>query len=220
MERSRRQILKSGAAAGSLYLAGAGSVAASSESELAKPNQPDEIMSEVIKEANGKLELGAGRRYWPFEFSHSGSNIRIEYKVRTEGDAEPPDVLVLKKGQFSNYKVQAQSYALKTGPIFDTVTYDPGSFKWESEAVDRSFKIDLPSTPPIPTGLNLENIHPSRFGRRLQSEAGWNESLIDVYAVLNSGLIHSYHGVKGRSRGNRFYPWKSISSTSLSSVGT
>ncbi|WP_369333753.1 ATP-binding protein [Halorubrum sp. SP9] len=37
-------------------------------------------------------------------------------------------------------------------------------------------------------------------------------------AVLNSDLISCYHGVEGRSRGNRFCPWKSISSTSLSSV--
>jgi hypothetical protein len=37
-------------------------------------------------------------------------------------------------------------------------------------------------------------------------------------AVLNSDLINCYHGVEGRSRGNRFCPWKSISSTSLSSV--
>ena len=39
-------------------------------------------------------------------------------------------------------------------------------------------------------------------------------------AVLNSDLIGLYHGVEGRSRGNRFCPWKSISSTSLNSVGT
>jgi hypothetical protein len=39
-------------------------------------------------------------------------------------------------------------------------------------------------------------------------------------ALLNSDLIRSYHGVEGRSRGNRICPWKSISSTSLSSVGT
>ncbi|MFD1572078.1 helix-hairpin-helix domain-containing protein [Halorubrum laminariae] len=48
---------------------------------------------------------------------------------------------------------------------------------------------------------------PSTFRATIQSSA-----------VLNSDLISCYHGVEGRSRGNRFCPWKSISSTSLSSV--
>jgi hypothetical protein len=41
---------------------------------------------------------------------------------------------------------------------------------------------------------------------------------VEFTAVLNSDLISCYHGVEGRSRGNRFCPWKSISSTSLNSV--
>jgi len=45
-------------------------------------------------------------------------------------------------------------------------------------------------------------------------------NIVEINAVLNSDLISLYHGVEGRRRGNRFYPWKSISSTSLSSVGT
>lgn len=185
MKCSRRQLLKSGAVAGSLYLVGATNAAASSESDtnLATPTEPDETLNEVIAETHGELELGPSRRYWPFEFSHYGSNIRIEYEVKTEDDTEPPDVLVLNQRWFSEYEVRAQSYPLKTGPILDTVTYEPGPFKWESKAVDRTVEIDLPSTPPIPTGVNLDNVHPFRVGRRVQSEIGWNESMVDNYGL-------------------------------------
>jgi len=45
-------------------------------------------------------------------------------------------------------------------------------------------------------------------------------SSVILSAALNSDLIDGYHGLEGRSRGNRFWLWKSISSTSLSSVGS
>ncbi|MFC4408173.1 hypothetical protein, partial [Haloarchaeobius iranensis] len=40
-------------------------------------------------------------------------------------------------------------------------------------------------------------------------------SIRDSRAVLNSDLIDGCHGLEGRSRGNRFWLWKLISSTSL-----
>ncbi|MCU4971125.1 hypothetical protein OB955_00030 [Halobacteria archaeon AArc-m2/3/4] len=182
MGYSRRQLLKSGAAAGSLYLLSTTNAAASTKSgnDLATPTEPEETLDEVIAEAHGELELGPDRRYWPFEFSHAGSNIRVEYEVRTDADIDPPDVLVLDDMWFNDYKGQAQSYPLKTGPIIDKTSYEPGSIKLEKR--DHGVEINPPSIS-VPSGVNFENIHPFRIYRRLQSEAGWNESLVDAYGL-------------------------------------
>ncbi|WP_200530763.1 hypothetical protein [Halorubrum sp. LN27] len=72
---------------------------------------------------------------------------------------------------------------------------------------------------------NLDEIDFSEFSDsseidRIEMETQLEEFSALNTAVLNSDLIGLYHGVEGRSRGNRFCPWKSISSTSLSSVGT
>ena len=123
---------------------------------------------------------------------------------------------------------RAISYTAEQGEKEAPVEFSiasPGSIKFKSDPFSEStqsisYNYSINSNLNLNTSVTLwKKKSNGNIGERIRTVDLSNENIsLNNTAVLNSDLISCYHGVEGRSRGNRFCPWKSISSTSLSSV--
>ncbi|MCU4744609.1 hypothetical protein [Natronoglomus mannanivorans] len=118
MKPSRRRFLST-SAAGAITLSTVGTVQAaaavtSSDEDRATPSPLDEDPADpVIAEVHGGLDLSKSNPSWDYGFPTFREPAVIEYEIRTEEIGDEPDVLVLDRSGFNEYKVQIGSHPVR-----------------------------------------------------------------------------------------------------------